>query len=568
MTHDLELVGSMPTGVHVGVNHEGPRSDRDTGLRAQAHVAAVLRLITVPLSLFASFGGGGSALERPLFLGIAAGGFVYAAALYVLVVARGVRLPRFVVATDVVVLLAFVLAADPRVDAAGRLPVLLLIGGWAFTSGPRTVLLRGTALGGAITLLQLVVRGGSPNPRILAAAFVSAAIGAVIAAEVRRRDARTRELQRRGDELLVEVADLERRERERIAQLVHDDALQRLLAARQDLDQGAAGDAEALARASEGLTQATASLRHLTRVIHDDALEAAGLEAAVQRIVHTVAARAGLEATVHVDDDVCGDANTMVLAVVRELTANVERHARADRLEVTVRRRGAGVSVVVQDDGRGLVAQELSAAQAAGHLGHAALRRRVAQMHGTVTIDAAPGTGTRVEVLLADADVRARRALEQALRHERGWNAALVAGFPDPFVVSTPELRLVEVSDRFVELTGFTRAELLAAPAGDLPYWPPEDRAAIRAFAAGLNHELEHEVRFEIVCKDGRRLDVLATASIVADPRGGRRLQLITFKDLTDRRGPLGALAAATQDVARRTRRRSVGSTVGTADLE
>lgn len=549
------------------VNSGGSRSGRAPGLRAHAHVAALLRLIAVPLSLVASLAADGNATERPVFLAIAAVCFAYSVALWVLV-RRGTRLPAVVVATDVLLLLAFVVAADPREDGAGRLPVLLLIGGWALTAAPRTVLVRGIGLGLLIMLVQLAVRGGSPNPRIVAAAFVCAAAGAVIAVEVRRRDARTRELQTRADELLVEVADLERRERERIAQLVHDDALQRLLAARQDLDQGVEGDADSLVRAREGLAAATASLRHLTRVVHDEALEAAGLEAAVQRIVDDTTGRTGLRATVHVDGDVCGDANTMILAVVRELTANVERHAQASSLEVAVRRRGAGVSIVVQDDGRGLTAQQLVAAEAAGHLGHAALRRRVAQMHGTVTVDATPGAGTRVEVVLADADVRARRALEQALRHERGWNAALVAGFPDPFVVSTPELRLVEVSDRFVELTGFTRAELLSAPAGDLPYWPLEHRAAIRAFAAGLNDELEHEVRFEIVCKDGRRLDVLATATIVVDPRGGRRLQLITFKDLTGRRGPRGALAAVTQDVARRTRQRTAGLTVGAAELE
>jgi PAS domain S-box-containing protein len=521
-------------------------------MREHAHAVAVLRLVTIPFAVVGSFGGDGPALDRPLFVVLAALGFAYASGVWAYVQGGGTPGRAFAV-VDVVGLLVFVLAADPRVDPAGRLPILLLVAAWALTAGPLTVLVRGLVVGTAILVLQLLLRGGAPDTRVLASACVISVMGAAVAYELRRRDSRSQELEARADELVVEVGDLERHERERIAQLVHDDALQRLLAARQDLDHGLeAGDEAVVAHARAGLAAATAALRDLTRVVHDEALEAAGLQAAVERLVRDVADRAGLRWTAEVDPDVCGDANATVLAVVRELAANVARHAGATSIAVAVRRRGEGVGIVVQDDGRGITAQDLRSAEAAGHLGHAALRRRIARLNGSLTVDGTPGAGTRVEVLLADADVRARRALEQTLRHERAWNAALVAGFPDPFVVSTPDLRLVDVSDRFVELTGFSRAELLSAPPGDLPYWPREDRSAIRAFASGLNDELDHEVRFDIVCKDGRRLDVLATATIVVDPRGGRNLQLITFKDLSDRKGVRGRLAEVTAGVPRR----------------
>lgn len=536
-------------------------------MRVHARAAGVLRLITVPLSVAVSIAGNGPATGDPIFLAIAAGGFAYALVLWVLV-HGGRTLWRGIPLVDLTLLLAFVVAANPRVDPAGRFAALLLVGAWALTSGPRTVFVRGVGFGAAVVLLQLLFRGGSPNARMLLASVVVSVIGALVASEMRRRDERDAALSLRADELLVEVAELERRERARIAQLLHDDALQRLLAARQDLDAGAGGDAAAMVRAKLGFAEATASLRDLTRVVHDDALEAAGLQAAVRRIVDAAADRGSLRASVEVDDRACGEANALVLAVVRELVTNVERHAGATELSVRVARRGDGIVVLVQDDGCGLTAQRLARAEADGHLGHAALRRKVEQLHGTLSIDATPGDGTRVEVRLADADVRARLALERALTHEREWNAALVAGFPDPFIVSTPELQLVEVSDRFVALTGFSRAELLAAPAGDLPYWPLEHRPAIREFAAALNVEEEHEVRFEIVRKDGRRLPVLATASMVVDPRSGRRLQLVTFKDLTVREPTRQALDEATFALVEHTRRRVGARPLGSVGLK
>ncbi|PTL58673.1 ATP-binding protein [Paraconexibacter algicola] len=526
-------------------DHRGPAGGPDAA--GHARIGALLRLLVVPIALLSSIAADGPATRDPVFLGVAAACFAYALVRWELA-RRGATLGTRSTAADLVVLVVLIVAANPRVDPAGRAMALLAIGAWALTSTPRHLVVSGLGIAATVTVLQLLLRGGEPNLRTLAGSVVAVGVGALVAAELRRRDRLTAEVEQRADELLVEVADLERRERERIAQLVHDDALQRLLAARQDLDQSLSGDAEALDRAREGLRAATASLRDLTRVVHDEALQAAGLEAAVRRLVDDTARRADLEATVGVDAGAAGAANPLVLAVVRELVGNVERHAAATCLDVTVERHGTAVSIVVQDDGRGLRLQDLGTAQAAGHLGHAALRRRVEQLHGSLTVDARPGAGTRVEVVLADADVRAHRALEQALRHERGWNAALVAGFPDAFVVATPDLRLVEVSDRFVELTGFTRAELLAAPAGDLPYWPPEHRAAIRRIATDLSADLEHETRYDIATKDGRRVDVLATASVVVDPRGGRRLHLVTFKDLstgTELRDELAALHPA-----------------------
>lgn len=150
-----------------------------------------------------------------------------------------------------------------------------------------------------------------------------------------------------------------------------------------------------------------------------------------------------------------------------------------------------------------------------------------------------------MRVVLADAHIRAHRALDEALRNERSWNAALVAGFPDPFVVTTDDLRVVEVSDGFVEATGWTRAELLGAAPGHLPHLSAEQQAAIRErWQSPDDDHRTYTTDERLICRDGRELDVLASVRHVRDPRGQRALRLVTFKDISDRRATERSLRA------------------------
>ncbi len=213
---------------------------------------------------------------------------------------------------------------------------------------------------------------------------------------------------------------------------------------------------------------------------------------------------------------------------------NVERHAGATRMSVTVTATAASLSLAVEDDGRGIEVGRLAAAARAGHLGHVGLRRRTEDLGGKLQIDAPPGNGCRVRVSLEKDRVHEYHLLQEALHNERSWNAALVSGFPHPFVVCTLDLRLVEVSDRFVRLTGWSRSELLGAPAGELPHWPPESRAGLRRLASSVVAARERTVEAEIVCRDGRRLRVSVTACVVRDPRGDRELRLVTYTEIAE----------------------------------
>jgi signal transduction histidine kinase len=85
-----------------------------------------------------------------------------------------------------------------------------------------------------------------------------------------------------------------------------------------------------------------------------------------------------------------------LLRVAQEALHNALRHSGADRVDVTLTRRGQGATLRVTDDGRGF---EPSAVRRAGrHLGLVSMRDRAAGVGGGLTVTSEPGKGTAIEM--------------------------------------------------------------------------------------------------------------------------------------------------------------------------
>jgi signal transduction histidine kinase len=90
-------------------------------------------------------------------------------------------------------------------------------------------------------------------------------------------------------------------------------------------------------------------------------------------------------------------AEPAVLRVVQEALANAVKHARPGRIALRVHRAGDRVAVTVTDDGAGF--DPARAARRHG-MGLELMRERVAELGGEFELDAAPGRGTTVKILL------------------------------------------------------------------------------------------------------------------------------------------------------------------------
>jgi signal transduction histidine kinase len=223
------------------------------------------------------------------------------------------------------------------------------------------------------------------NPRLLegvAAAARLALENARLQAELR---AQLREV-RASRGRIVEAGDQERR---RIERNLHDGAQQRLLAIRLALRVARknAGDLEPqLAEIDAELGGALEELRTLARGLHPPILSEEGLGPALE----TLARRAAIpvEIATLTSDRLPPAVETAAYYVVSEGLANAVKHARASHVRIDVTHCEARAVVEIADDGAG-------GADPRGS-GLRGLRDRVEALDGSITLESAPGHGTRM----------------------------------------------------------------------------------------------------------------------------------------------------------------------------
>ncbi|MFF2454559.1 sensor histidine kinase [Isoptericola sp. NPDC058082] len=202
-------------------------------------------------------------------------------------------------------------------------------------------------------------------------------------------------------------------ERERVAREIHDTVAQSLSSAvlrleaadqRWDADPDAARD-----DARQAAVAVRASLGQTRDLVHDlvDPSPATGgvAPADVEAAVRTAARRhvPDAELTVVGDRVPVGPEVAHALArIAQSAVANVHRHAGPARLGLTLTYLPDAVALDVFDDGRGFDVAAVSSRAAGpdGGFGLRAMRQRVEQLGGTITVESAPGEGTVVGVQL------------------------------------------------------------------------------------------------------------------------------------------------------------------------
>ncbi|MEZ4659184.1 MAG: sensor histidine kinase [Caldilineaceae bacterium] len=233
-------------------------------------------------------------------------------------------------------------------------------------------------------------------------------ISNIIAQSVQRR-----ELIEQLESTRAELAAAERREgifqeRERLAREIHDTLAQTLIsivthleASEQNLPDIATRShhhlMQAKATARQGLTQA----RRVVQDLRPEVLEKSPLPQAVERVVQGWSAQSGIRAETAVTGahvHLHPEAETTLIRAVQESLVNVQKHAQASSVRVTLSYMGDTLMLDVYDDGIGLD-QAPPPVQGGGY-GLIAMRQRVSQVGGTLTIESEPNEGTTVVVQL------------------------------------------------------------------------------------------------------------------------------------------------------------------------
>jgi two-component system NarL family sensor kinase len=329
--------------------------------------------------------------------------YAIAAAAYTFAARREVPFAPFAVVD--VVLLALITCGEGGATSDVRymlfLPVLV-----AVLTGPRLTF--GLAV---MSVTAFVVAGAAHpsfashvGPHVLAVHTLDmtwrAGLAVVVAILLDRRAERIRELAESRRSLVTQALNAEARARRELSYVLHDELVQELLCAQQDLKVARRGRPEYVDRAEAALAVAIGRLRHEIFRLHPHVLETAGLQAALDAVAGDQARGEAERPVVTVAPEAAGVDDELLFSLGRELLTNAARHAGARRIDLTVERTADAIVLSCRDDGRGMAPERRGEALAGGHLGLAACTERVEALGGSLEIATAPGRGTDVRATI------------------------------------------------------------------------------------------------------------------------------------------------------------------------
>jgi two-component system sensor histidine kinase UhpB len=222
-----------------------------------------------------------------------------------------------------------------------------------------------------------------------------------------------REKTEQAERLAAEVISAQEEERRRVARELHDEAGQALTALIIGLERGLAsmpdhvqvpesmGQPRALMSDLRDLAARTLDeVRKLALELRPSVLDDLGLVAAVRQYVRATGERAGLATHVTVSgldeaDRLPTRVETALFRIAQEAVTNTIRHARAQTVQVSLRRGRDAITLEVRDDGIGLGA---NGATPGNHLGLFGMRERAHLLGGTLQVTRCTPKGTSVRV--------------------------------------------------------------------------------------------------------------------------------------------------------------------------
>jgi signal transduction histidine kinase len=308
-------------------------------------------------------------------------------------------------AVDFTLLLALELAAPDTLGGV-RLAALFLIAAHAHYQGEGRGLVI-AAIGSTALVVGSAIRGDAPVDSdvlgfyeavfILSSLATAVVVGLLRSSESASR-LRARELSRRTMQAESEV-------RRRVAESIHDGPVQELIGL--DMILSAARSESGGDRVGNLIDEARDLVSRNVRALRDEIVELGpyafqemSFGTAIENCLPVWQRRYGLEVRLAIEridlsPEMAGD----LFRIAQEAVVNAGRHARASRVELSLRAVGGRVELRVADNGHGFDGNNHLNSTQPGHLGLASMRERAELMDGKLEIESSE-RGTRVLVLV------------------------------------------------------------------------------------------------------------------------------------------------------------------------
>ncbi len=204
--------------------------------------------------------------------------------------------------------------------------------------------------------------------------------------------------------LVRDLTSAELRERKRMASVLHDDLQQILVAVKMQLGMARTrlkekSSIKTLDQAIQSIDESINITRDLVRRVTPQVLYEHGLIPALKWLSEEMSRRHGLKTRIKAvkEELPLPDASkTLIFDSLREMLFNIVKHANVDSATVEVRQHPDRLSITVSDEGSGFDVATKAAESDKSHFGVFSIDHRIEAIGGTLTIDSAPGKGTRV----------------------------------------------------------------------------------------------------------------------------------------------------------------------------
>lgn len=213
------------------------------------------------------------------------------------------------------------------------------------------------------------------------------------------------------------------RERNRLARELHDTLAHSLSAVTLQLEAvrslwgvNPAGALQMLDRADESARTGLMEARRALQALRASPLQDLGLELALEAMAETAAERSGAHLSLHIQEGVSADLPVMVeqgiYRIAQEALENVVRHAQAERIVVYLKRDDANLTMIIEDDGKGMDLVQSLEDTGRTHFGIRGIQERATRLGGRLELDSVPEQGTRVCLTLPSDVIRRHYAEE------------------------------------------------------------------------------------------------------------------------------------------------------------
>ena len=229
----------------------------------------------------------------------------------------------------------------------------------------------------------------------------------------------SRYLQEQLRSLSRQLLSAQEEERKKISRELHDEIAQtlsginvQLATLKQQAAVNVKGLQKKIASAQRMVEKSVDIVHRFARELRPPMLDDLGLIPALHSFVKRFASRTGARARLTVCAQVerlDSAKRTTLYRVAQEALTNVSRHAKATRVDVTIRKLPGAVCMEIKDNGRSFLVQRQLRMKGNNHLGLLGMRERVEMVGGSFSVESVKGRGTTIRARIPFRTGKSRR---------------------------------------------------------------------------------------------------------------------------------------------------------------